>query len=252
MWHCSDAASLKTTAVKKGDRYVLSGCKAFISGASSSDVYLVMARTSGQGPAGISAFVVEAVSSFKLCLTSGILLFHHFGNCNVTLRCHIHNCRRTPSRSCAVAACQRMAALYEAYCKFERGKGKEQMIMTPHGKQLEGIAPSSSSLDLLFIECPRNMIPVRLNLRCYLQGSPGLSFGKMESKLGWRCQPTGAVMFDQVEVPAENLVGQDGEGFKIAMRARECAGGEAWRVQGSQPLGMLAAVKRERPRRPGV
>jgi len=55
----SDAAALQTTARKDGDSYVLNGSKAFISGAGTSDVYVVMARTGGPGPKGISAFVVE-------------------------------------------------------------------------------------------------------------------------------------------------------------------------------------------------
>jgi len=55
----SDAAALQTTARKEGSEYVLNGSKAFISGAGSSDVYVVMARTGGPGPKGISALVVE-------------------------------------------------------------------------------------------------------------------------------------------------------------------------------------------------
>ena len=55
----SDAAALRTTARRDGDHYVLNGSKAFISGAGTSDVYVVMARTGADGPKGISAFVVE-------------------------------------------------------------------------------------------------------------------------------------------------------------------------------------------------
>ena len=55
----SDAAALRTTAVKDGDHYVLNGSKAFISGAGTSDIYVVMARTGGEGAKGISAFVVD-------------------------------------------------------------------------------------------------------------------------------------------------------------------------------------------------
>ncbi len=56
----SDAAALRTTAVRDGDHYVLNGSKAFISGAGTSDVYVVMVRTGGEGPKGVSAIVVEA------------------------------------------------------------------------------------------------------------------------------------------------------------------------------------------------
>src|SRR5579859_4479587 len=55
----SDAASLRTTARREGDTYVLNGAKAFISGAGVSDVYVVMARSGGDGAAGVSTFVVE-------------------------------------------------------------------------------------------------------------------------------------------------------------------------------------------------
>jgi alkylation response protein AidB-like acyl-CoA dehydrogenase len=55
----SDAASMRTSAKLDGDHYVLNGSKAFISGAGVSDVYVVMARTGGDGAKGVSAFVVE-------------------------------------------------------------------------------------------------------------------------------------------------------------------------------------------------
>lgn len=104
----SDAASLKTKAVKEGDHYILNGSKAFISGGGVSDLYLCMVRTGNQGPSGISAIIVE-------------------------------------------------------------------------------------------------------------KGTPGLSFGKPEEKMGWCSQPTTAVMFDNCKVPVTNLLGKEGDGFKIAM-----------------------------------
>jgi alkylation response protein AidB-like acyl-CoA dehydrogenase len=55
----SDAAALKTTAVRDGAHYVLNGAKAFISGAGVSDLYLVMCRTGEDGPKGISTLVVD-------------------------------------------------------------------------------------------------------------------------------------------------------------------------------------------------
>jgi alkylation response protein AidB-like acyl-CoA dehydrogenase len=104
----SDAAALTTRAVRDGDDYVLTGSKAFISGGGENEIYLVMARTGGEGPGGISCFVVE-------------------------------------------------------------------------------------------------------------KGMAGLSFGAPERKLGWHSQPTAQVNLDAVRVPAGNLVGAEGEGFRIAM-----------------------------------
>ena len=104
----SDAAALRTKAVRDNEGYRLTGTKAFISGGSYSDVYLSMVRTGEVGPKGISAMLVEA-------------------------------------------------------------------------------------------------------------GSDGLSFGGLESKMGWRSQPTAQVQFDDCKVPAENLVGQEGHGFRYAM-----------------------------------
>ena len=104
----SDAASLRTSARRDGDDYLLNGTKAFISGGGVSDVYVVMARTGEAGPRGISAFVVE-------------------------------------------------------------------------------------------------------------KGSPGLSFGAQERKLGWNSQPTAMVQFDDCRVPAARRIGEEGEGFRIAM-----------------------------------
>ncbi|MEQ2206339.1 hypothetical protein XENOCAPTIV_028056 [Xenoophorus captivus] len=55
----SDAASLLTSAQRKGDHYILNGSKAFISGGGDTDVYVVMCRTGSKGPKGISCLVVE-------------------------------------------------------------------------------------------------------------------------------------------------------------------------------------------------
>ncbi|MBM3484114.1 MAG: acyl-CoA dehydrogenase [Alphaproteobacteria bacterium] len=105
----SDAAALKTRAVRSGDHYVLNGSKAFISGGGASDLYVVMVRTGEPGPKGISCLVVE-------------------------------------------------------------------------------------------------------------NGTPGLSCGKQEKKLGWHSQPTAMVIFEDCRVPVTNRIGAEGEGFRIAMK----------------------------------
>lgn len=107
----SDAASLKTRADKDGEHYVINGAKAFISGAGSTDVLVLMARTGApdSGARGISAFAVPA-------------------------------------------------------------------------------------------------------------DAPGISYGKKEEKMGWNSQPTRVISFDNVRIPADHLLGLEGEGFKIAMK----------------------------------
>jgi len=105
----SDAAALKTRAVKDGGDYIVNGTKAFISGGSTSDVYVCMVRTGGAGADGISCLAVEA-------------------------------------------------------------------------------------------------------------GARGLSFGRREKKLGWHSQPTTMVMFEDCRVPIANLIGDEGQGFRIAMK----------------------------------
>ncbi|MAZ34546.1 MAG: acyl-CoA dehydrogenase [Thalassospira sp.] len=104
----SDAGALRTRAVRDGDHYILNGEKAFISGGSRSDVYIVMARTGDDSPKGISTFIIP-------------------------------------------------------------------------------------------------------------KDAEGLSFGKLEEKMGWNSQPTSAVIFSNCKVPVENRLGGEGEGFKFAM-----------------------------------
>ncbi len=49
------------------------------------------------------------------------------------------------------------------------------------------------------------------------KGAPGLSFGAQEKKMGWRSQPTAAVIFEDCKTPLANRLGNEGEGFRIAM-----------------------------------
>src|SRR3546814_14667285 len=55
----SDAAALRTKAVRDGDQYVVTGTKQFISGGGENDLYVVMVRTGEEGPKGISCLVIE-------------------------------------------------------------------------------------------------------------------------------------------------------------------------------------------------
>jgi alkylation response protein AidB-like acyl-CoA dehydrogenase len=105
----SDAASLTTRAVRDGDDYVLNGVKQFISGAGTSEYYVVMCRTADTGSKGISTLVVH-------------------------------------------------------------------------------------------------------------KDTPGLSFGPNEKKMGWNTQPTRQVIFENARVPVANRLGEEGDGFHIAMK----------------------------------
>jgi len=93
--------------------------------------------------------------------------------------------------------------------------------------------------------------------------TPGLRFGKPEQKLGWRNQPTAQVIFEDCRVPRTQLLGREGEGFKIAMRGLDggriniaaCSLGAAAqalaqarayaaeRTQFGKPLGALQAIQ---------
>ena len=55
---------------------------------------------------------------------------------------------------------------------------------------------------------------------CFLieKDTPGLSFGANERKMGWNSQPTAQVIFEDCRVPVENLLGEEGDGFKFAMK----------------------------------
>jgi alkylation response protein AidB-like acyl-CoA dehydrogenase len=55
----SDAAALKTSAVREGDHYIVTGSKAFISGGGANEIYVTMVRTGGEGAGGISCLVIE-------------------------------------------------------------------------------------------------------------------------------------------------------------------------------------------------
>ncbi|XP_062510306.1 isobutyryl-CoA dehydrogenase, mitochondrial-like isoform X1 [Corticium candelabrum] len=87
----SDAASLITSARRDGDFYILNGTKAFISGGEASDLYIVMARTGGKGPKGISCVVVEdgaegltfGAKEKKIGWNSQPTRMVHFDNCRV-------------------------------------------------------------------------------------------------------------------------------------------------------------------------
>lgn len=58
-------------------------------------------------------------------------------------------------------------------------------------------------------------------ISCFVveKDTPGLTFGNLEKKMGWKSQPTTSVIFNNCAIPKENLIGREGSGFKIAMKA---------------------------------
>lgn len=73
----------------------------------------------------------------------------------------------------------------------------------------------------VYLVMVRTGAPGPKGISCVLveKGTPGLSFGKKEEKLGWNSQPTRAVIFEDCKIPVSNRIGAEGQGFSIAMAA---------------------------------
>ena len=116
-----------------------------------------------------------------------------------------------------------------SYCLTEPGSGSDAASLTTSGRRdgddyvLNGAKAFISGggvSDLHLVMCRTGAEgPKGISTILVEKGTPGLSFGAQERKLGWNSQPTAMVQFDDCRVPASNLVGLAGEGFKIAMAA---------------------------------
>ncbi len=80
---------------------------------------------------------------------------------------------------------------------------------------------SGGSVSDLYLCMVRTSADTYKGISCLLveKGTPGLSFGKLEKKMGWRSQPTCMVYFENCRVPISNRIGEEGMGFKIALSA---------------------------------
>ena len=118
---------------------------------------------------------------------------------------------------------------FGSYCLTEPGAGSDAASLRTRAERagdhyiLNGAKAfiSGGGASDIYVCMVRTGGPGPSGISCVVveKGTPGLSFGKQEKKLGWNSQPTAAVIFENCRVPVGNLVGNEGDGFKIAMKA---------------------------------
>ena len=116
---------------------------------------------------------------------------------------------------------------FASYCLTEPGAGSDAASLTTKARRdgdsyvLDGAKAfiSGGGMSDVYLVMARTGEGVPRGISCIAveKGTPGLSFGAQEKKLGWKSQPTAMVMFENCRVPVANLIGREGEGFKIAM-----------------------------------
>ena len=114
-----------------------------------------------------------------------------------------------------------------SYCLTEPGSGSDAAALktradrTNEGYVLNGTKAFISGggySDAYIVMCRTGQDgPKGVSTVLVEDGTPGLSFGGLEDKMGWRSQPTAQVQFDDCAIPADNLVGEEGRGFSYAM-----------------------------------
>lgn len=117
--------------------------------------------------------------------------------------------------------------IYAAYCLTEPGSGSDAAALrtkaerTNAGFKLSGnkaFISGGGFADLYLVMCRTgDEGPKGISTMLIPNGTDGLSFGAQEQKMGWRSQPTAQVQMDGCEVPNDNLLGEEGSGFKYAM-----------------------------------
>ena len=116
---------------------------------------------------------------------------------------------------------------FASYCLTEPGAGSDAASLSAKAVRdgdsyvLNGTKAfiSGGGRSDVYVAMVRTGEPGPKGISCFAveAGTPGLSFGAQEKKLGWNSQPTSAVIFEECRVPAANLIGGEGDGFKIAM-----------------------------------
>ena len=115
-----------------------------------------------------------------------------------------------------------------SYCLTEPGSGSDAValrtraVRTNEGWELTGTKAfiSGGGYSDVYLVMSRTGEDGPKGISCLLveDGAPGLSFGAQERKMGWKAQPTAQVQLDACKVAAGNLIGAEGEGFRIAMQ----------------------------------
>jgi alkylation response protein AidB-like acyl-CoA dehydrogenase len=118
-------------------------------------------------------------------------------------------------------------AHFASYCLTEPGSGSDAAALQTRARRdgdhyvLNGTKAfiSGGGRSDVYVTMVRTGEPGPKGISCLVveNGTPGLSFGKKEKKLGWNTQPTAMVIFEDCHVPVANRLGAEGEGFSIAM-----------------------------------
>jgi len=116
---------------------------------------------------------------------------------------------------------------FGSYCLTEPGAGSDAASLTTRARRdgehyvLDGAKAfiSGGGRSDLYLVMARTGEAGPRGISCIAveNGTPGLSFGAQEKKLGWKTQPTAMVLFENCRVPVANRIGAEGEGFRIAM-----------------------------------
>jgi len=116
---------------------------------------------------------------------------------------------------------------FASYCLTEPNAGSDAASLTTRARRdgehyvLDGAKAfiSGGGVSDLYVVMARTGEAGPRGISCIAveKGTPGLSYGAQEQKLGWKSQPTAAVIFENCRVPVANRIGAEGQGFRIAM-----------------------------------